>query len=107
MINISQILTEAATYTEYETIVYAKWTEEATMKYIEQRLRAEDSVTVVSDKLDYEGKKGKNSSYLKVKVLTTLPPEQAYNNLKKLALKNIAELTEFKYAKNMIKQIHS
>ena len=107
MERLVQILSEADTYTEYETIVYVKWTEEATMKYIEQRLRAEDSVTVVSDKLDYEGKKGKNSSYLKVKVLTTTPPEEAYKKLKSIAMKNIAELKEFKYAKNLIKQIHS
>ncbi len=107
MINLTQILSEAETYTEYETIVYVKWTEEATMKYIEQRLRAADSVTVVSDKLDYEGKKGKNSSYLKVKILTTISPEQAYKSLKKEALSTIAELKEFKFAKNLIKQIHS
>lgn len=107
MDRLVRILSEAETYTEYETIVYVKWTDEATMKYIEQRLRAEDTVTVVSDKLDYEGKKGKNSSYLKVKVLTTKPPEDAYNYIKKLALKNIAELQEFKYAGNLIKQIHT
>jgi hypothetical protein len=107
MENLLQILTENEAYIEYESIVYVKWTEEATMKYIEQRLRAEDTVTVVSDKLDYEGKKGKNSSYLKLKILTTKPPEQAYDNIKKIALKNIKELIEFKYAKNLIKQIHS
>ena len=107
MIGLAKILSEAATYTEYETVVFVKWTEEATMKYIEQRLRAEDSVTVVSDKLDYEGKKGKNSSYLKVKVLTTQPPEEAYQALKANAMKNIAEIRDFKYAKNLIKQIHS
>ena len=107
MTKLAQILTEAETYTEYETIVFVKWTDEATMKYIEQRLRAEDTVTVVSDKLDYEGKKGKNSSYLKLKVLTTKPPEEAYQYIKKTAMKNIAELLEFKCAKNLIKQIHS
>ena len=107
MIGLVKILSEAATYTEYETVVFVKWTDEATMKYIEQRLRAEDSVTVVSDKLDYEGKKGKNSSYLKVKVLTTMPPEEAYQALKANAMKNIAEIKDFKYAKNLIKQIHS
>ena len=106
MINLTRILSEAATYTEYETMVYVKWTDESTMKYIEQRLRSEDMVTVVSDKLDYEGKKGKNSSYLKVKILTSLPPQEGYQKLKGNAMKSIAELKEFKFASNLIKQIH-
>jgi len=67
MTKLVQTLLEAQTYTEYETIVYVEWTDEATMKYIEQRIRAADQVTVVSDKLDYEGKKKDNGTYFKSK----------------------------------------
>lgn len=106
MTKLVQTLLEAQTYTEYETIVYVEWTDEATMKYIEQRIRAADQVTVVSDKLDYEGKKKDNGTYLKVKVLTTSEPSKAYQKLKVLCLNEIAELKTFKYAGNLIKQIH-
>jgi ABC-type amino acid transport substrate-binding protein len=97
---LTDLLNEIQFYM-YQTLVYVEFSDTTNITDIAQLIRSVKYVTVVNNKTDKEDLEPRG--LLEIKVVTTKPGQQTFEEVRAEALKLIPELKKFKYS---TKQLH-
>lgn len=87
----------------YKTYVYVEFSPETDITTIAQLIRSVDKVAVVNNKSNKEDPRPRG--LLLIKVITTTPAAQTFQEVQKAALTTIPELKKFQVSERHIEQV--